>query len=90
MMKFFGLTMADYAAENTVEVYPENWSAVLFFKALGHGNWNMGAGGPTGLRFEAFREARLVLGTTLAEWREMFPKIKVMEEAALDEIYKDS
>ena len=89
VMTLFKLTPEDYAAESQVDVWPDNWRAVLFFDALGRGNWNMGPNGPTGLRFEAFREARMAMRVTLAEWPELFESVRVMEAAALDEIYKD-
>lgn len=89
MMEFFGLKPEDYAAENTVEVWPDNVQAVLFFKALGAGSWNMGPNGPTGLRYEAFRETRLALGIRAADWPELFQDIRVMEGAALQEIHDD-
>jgi hypothetical protein len=89
MMKIFGLTMEDYKAENSVDVCPDNWRSVLFFEKLGRGNWNMGPSGPTGLRYEAFREVRQLMKVSKQEWPEIFEAVRVMEQAALDEIYKD-
>ena len=89
-MKFWGLTPEDYPEYNyVVEVWPENWPSVLFFEALGMGNWNMGPNGPTGLRYEAFREVRLAQGITDEVWPEMFRSIRILEQAALDEIHKE-
>jgi len=90
MMDFLGLAEEDYADENPpVEVWPDNWPAVLFFSALGHGSWNMGPNGPIGLRYEAFREVRLRLRVTAGEWPDIFDALRIMEAAALDEIHKD-
>ena len=88
-MQFFGLSPADYAAERTCEVWPDNWRAVTVFMALGDGSWNMGPSGPTGLRNECFRELRFSLGIKAAEWHELFADIRVMEQAALDAIHKE-
>lgn len=90
MMTFLGLTEADYITENPeLLVWPDNWRAVLCFEALGHGNWNMGPNGPTGLRYEAFRELRLVMGIRASEWPELFSCLRIMETAALDEMHKE-
>jgi hypothetical protein len=89
MMKFLGLTPDDYAEQNCVEVWPDNWPAVMFFQALGNGAWNMGAGGPIGLRPEAFREIRLAQRIRAADWPALLADIRVLEDGALDEIHKD-
>lgn len=89
-MKFFGLTPADYPEWNTdVDVWPDNWRAVTFFQTLGAGAWNMGPRGPVGLRPEAFREARLALRITAAEWPQVLADLHVIEDGALAEIHKD-
>jgi hypothetical protein len=49
---------------------------------VGAGCWNVGPGGPLGIRPEAYREIRLALGITASQWREMFADIGVMEEEA--------
>ncbi len=88
-MEFMGLTPADYEAENTVLVWPDNWPAVQFVVALGNGSWNMGPSGPVGFRPEAFREIRLALRVRAADWPRLLADIHVIEVAALDEIHKD-
>jgi hypothetical protein len=90
-MQFFGLTPKDYPELNkVVDVWPENWPAVLFFEALGFGNWNMGPAGPVGLRYESFREVKLARGIREDEWPELFESIRILEAAALDEIHGDT
>jgi hypothetical protein len=37
-----------------------------------------------GVRPEAFREIRLALGVTAAQWRDLYPDVRVIEDAALD------
>lgn len=89
-MEFFGLRPEDYP-ENmiTVEVWPENWPAVVFFEALGFGSWNMGQGGPVGLRYEVFKEVRIALDISDKEWPELFRSIRILESAALEEMHKE-
>lgn len=89
-MEFFGLRLEDYPEYVTsVDVWPENWPAVVFFEALGFGSWNVGFGGPIGLRYEAFREVRMALGTLDSEWPELFRAIRILESAALEEMHKE-
>jgi hypothetical protein len=90
MMEFFGLTEDDYPEfTRSCDVWPENWRAVRFFEALGFGSWCMGPNGPTGLRYETFKEVRLALGVSETEWPEIFDSVRVLESAALDEMHKD-
>lgn len=79
----WGLTLDDFAAEDLVEVWPENWPAVSFFSEVGPGAWTVGPSGPIGIRPEALREIRLSLGVSLADWRAMYPDVRVMENEAL-------
>lgn len=89
-MEFFGLRPEDYPELNrSVDVWPENWSAVLFFEALGLGSWNIGPGGPIGLRYETFREVRMAQDIPDREWPELFRSIRILESAALDEMHKE-
>lgn len=44
----------------------------------------MGSAGPVGIRPEAFREVRLALGITAAQWRDIYPDVRVLEDAALE------
>lgn len=83
-MAIWGLTPDDFGGEHDViEVWPENQQAVVFFAAVGAGAWNVGAGGPIGIRPEAYREIRLALGVTAVQWRVMFADIVEMEAEAL-------
>lgn len=71
-----------------MEVWPDCWDAVSFFAAIGPGAWSLGPGGPVGIRPEAFREVRLALGITAAQWREIYPDVRVLEEAAVETMRK--
>lgn len=82
-MAAFGITPEDMADE-AVEVWPDCWAAVRFFDAIGPGAWSMGASGPVGIRPEAYREIRLALGITAAQWRELYPDVCTLESAALE------
>jgi hypothetical protein len=88
-MQFLGLTPEDYADQNAVAVWPDNWPAVRFVVALGNGSWNMGPSGPVGFRPEAFREIRLAQRVRAVDWPRLLADISVIEGAALDEIHKD-
>jgi len=88
-MEFLGLTLEDYAEQNSCEVWPDNWPALMFFQALGYGSWNMGPNGPVGLRPESFREVRRALRVPAADWPEIHEALLIMQDAALEEIYKD-
>jgi Phage related hypothetical protein (DUF1799) len=80
----WGLKPEDFDTPNDVlEIWPENWLAVDFFSAVGGGAWNVGPGGPLGIRPEAFREIRLALGITPSQWRTIWPDVVVMEAEAL-------
>lgn len=98
-MAAWGFTEADYSPEqrqalhdeSVFEVWPDNWRVVEVFDFLGT-QWNVGPGGPVGLRYESFREARLRFGIPAGEWRELVDDLRVMEDAALEEMHaaKDS
>jgi hypothetical protein len=79
------LTPEDFGADHDlIEVWPENEQAVVFFAAIGAGAWNVGPGGPIGIRPEAMREIRLALGINAAQWRGgLFLDVAVMEAEAL-------
>jgi hypothetical protein len=82
-MALWGVTPEDFQDE-AVEVWPDNWPAVDFFAAIGPGAWSLNSGGPVGIRPEAFREIRLALGITAAQWRDIYPDVRVLEDAAVE------
>lgn len=86
--KELGLVESDFPPV-VVEVWPDCWEVVQFFAAVGPGAWNAGPGGFIGIRPEAFREIRLALGISAGKWREFYPDVMVMEDAALAEIRRD-
>lgn len=73
----------DFAADQVIHVWPENWAAVCFFADVPNGAWSVGPGGVTGLRPEALREVREALGISSDEWRSMYRDVMLMEAEAL-------
>jgi hypothetical protein len=59
----------------------------MVFRWLGS-QWNVGAGGPVGLRYEVFPEARLRFGIKPEDWPDICDGLQVMEDAALAEMRK--
>ena len=84
----WGLKAEDFA-EDHVYVWPDNWRAVEFFSSIGPGAWNVGMGGPIGIRPESFREVRLAVGIKADEWRDMYADIRAMENAALNRMRRE-
>lgn len=83
-----GLTV-DEARRPPFDVWPDNLAAVQFFDCVPPGAWNIGPGGPSGIRPEAYREVRLAMGVSASAWRDIYPDICVMEAAALDHMHRD-
>ena len=65
-----------------VEVWPENWQAFNLFARLGT-QWSVGAGGPTGLRYEAVYPLLDRVASTPDEWDALLDDVAVMEREAL-------
>lgn len=94
----WGVSPDDFA-EEVVEVWPDCWDAVQFFAEVPPAAWlfkpdtsgqNASGervtypGGPVGIRPEAFRELRLSLGVTGVKWREIYPDVRALEQAAVE------
>jgi hypothetical protein len=96
-MAAFGLTPDDYSpeerqkllADDTVGVWPDNWLSVCVFDAMGT-QWNVGMGGPIGLRYESLREVRLRYAIPASEWRHVFDDLQLMEAHALEQMHRKS
>lgn len=68
-----------------IEVWPDNWRAFVLFSRV-QTQWNVGMGGPTGLRYEAIyplldREAQ-----DAEDWQQLFDDLQVLEGAALKQM----
>ena len=84
-MRFFGLTEADYEAENTVEVWPDNVQAVNVFVAMGT-QWRCGPGGAIGLDYSALPQVLRLTKVPRADWPEVFDLLRILEDAALEKM----
>lgn len=86
-MAALGLKASDYADDDTVFVWAENWPAVDLFIALGT-QWRSGASGATGIDYTSVPVVLRMRGTPRRDWPELFESLQVMERAALDEMSK--
>lgn len=78
----FGLRWTGETPDCDCEVWPENWPAVMVFKHM-MTQWIMSFSGPVGLRYESLPIVLELLEIPRGEWPEIFPDLRVMEEAAL-------
>lgn len=69
--------------EPGIEVWPDNWLAVLVFAACGT-QWRVGPGGPVGLDYSAIPVVMRLHAVPRADWRDTFDSLRVMEREALD------
>lgn len=82
----FAAALATAAANQVVEVWPENWRAWTLFMAVGT-QWNVGVGGRTGLRYETVYPLLDRMTSTEAGWQALFDDVQVLERAALGAMY---
>lgn len=66
-------------------MWPENWPAFVLFNRLGT-QWNVGFGGPVGLRYEALYPLLDRCTPGPDDWSDMFEDVRVLESAALGAI----
>lgn len=83
----FGAMLAAAAANEVIEVWPENWRPWTLFTSL-NTQWNVvGTAGRTGLRYESLYPLLDRMTSTDEEWRSLFEDVQVMERAALAAMY---
>ena len=70
----------------TVEVWEENWPAVMFFSRLGTQWRHAGMGSPCGLDYTAVLALLRTLRLPRDEAEAMFDDVQTMERAALQEM----
>lgn len=87
-MDFLGLSPEDYAQENTAYVWPCNVPAVNLFIEMGT-QWRVDSGRPYGLDYNIVYRAIDDLGLGKDEARQIKEDIRVLEDAALEEMRKD-
>lgn len=89
-MAAFGVLESDHDDENkAIEVWPDNWEAVLVFCALAT-QWRVGFNGPTGLDYGVFKDVFRYRRIPRKRQPEVFESIRVMEEAALERMREAS
>lgn len=87
-MSFLGLSADDYVEESTAWVWPCNVQAVNLFVALGT-QWLVGPGGPYGLNYAVLYQKLDRLGVSREEAERLEEDIRILEDAALEEMRKD-
>jgi hypothetical protein len=81
-----GLT-EDEASGPPVEVWEENAAAFQVFTAMVT-QWRVGMNGPTGLDYAALEPVMRLTGVPRKEWPGVFADLRLMEDAALEEMRK--
>lgn len=87
-MEFFGLTEDDYADENIAWVWPCNVAAVNTFVALST-QWLVGPAGPYGLNYAVLYQKLDRMGISPSDAEQIEEDIRVLEDAALEQMRKD-
>ena len=87
-MSILGLSEEDYEAENIVEVWPDNWDAVLLFHRLGS-QWRAGPGGVFGLDYNVLYRMMDRMNLTPERYDELEDEIMTLEAAAVAEMRKE-
>jgi Phage related hypothetical protein (DUF1799) len=82
--KAFGLTV-DEASGPPVEVWPDNLAPVNIFIAMAT-QWRLGPGGPIGLDYAALPAVMRLCGIPKKERAEAFDGIRILEDAALEQM----
>ena len=70
------------AGQDDIEVWPDNWLPVQAFIWLDT-QWNVGYGGPIGLRYEVFPEARRRFAISDEAWPDVADCVQIMENKAI-------
>lgn len=87
-MALFGLCIEDYADDLTAEVWSCNLEPVNLFIQLGT-QWLVGPGGAYGLNYSTLYQKLDRLGVTQKRAHELEEDIRVLEDAALEEMRKN-
>lgn len=78
----------DGAAEHCFEVWPENWEAVTLVASLPPAAWDIPllGGRAWGLRRDQVVAEMMLRGIRRARWPELWERVRVMEQTALERI----
>lgn len=85
-MRAFGFEPEDLLIDQTIDVWPENVTAVRVFLAM-RTQWRTGPAGRTGLDYGALPEVWRRLKVPPAERDEVFSMLGVLEMAALSAMH---
>lgn len=78
-----GFDLSSYYAEKEVEVWPENWRAVILFSRVGT-QWRVGMTGVTGLDYGVLFRLMDEEGLVGDAWSSVLADIQVMEAQAME------
>jgi hypothetical protein len=84
-MKYFGLSPDDYSE---VHVFPDNVQAHNLFVTMGT-QWRVGPAGPYGLDYLVLYQKMDRMGLSSERYEALEAEIRIMEDAALEEMRKD-
>jgi hypothetical protein len=70
-----------------VEIWPDNLPAVNVFIAM-QTQWRVGMGGATGLDYGVLPSVMRLTGIPRREHQEVFQSIRILEDAALEQMRK--
>ncbi len=76
---------ADQQQSDGLEAWPENEPVIRVFMVMST-QWNVGLRGPIGLRYEALPVVMDLLGIAAEARAELFPGLRVMEAAVLEDV----
>jgi hypothetical protein len=88
VMSFLGLSPDDYIQETTAYVWPCHVRAVNLFIEMGT-QWRVDSGRPYGLDYNIVYRAIDDLGVSRDEVRRLKDEIRILEDAALEQMRKD-
>ncbi len=75
-------------APAAVELWPDNVAAVMVLTRM-VSQWRAGAGGLIGMDYTALPVVFRLTGVPRADWPDLFEDIRVLENAALKEMYDE-
>ncbi len=79
------LTAADFEADYTVDVWPDNVLSIDVFEAMTT-QWRVSYSGRTGLDYAVLPQVMEMLDVPRAEWPHLFSDVRVLEVAALQQM----
>jgi hypothetical protein len=80
-----GLTIEDFEADYTAEIWPDCQRSFDVFCAMST-QWRTGMNGATGLDYSAIPQVLRLCRVPRTEWADVFEDLRVMESAALKQM----